>query len=40
MVMVKLYVLMQMNKNDVLRELKRLELQVSVAANHQQNRTT
>ncbi|UJH67947.1 DUF6768 family protein [Allomuricauda sp. SCSIO 65647] len=30
--MLKLYVWMQMDKNDILRELKRLELQVSVLA--------
>ena len=35
MVFIKLYVWMQMNKNDVLRELKRLELQVSVISNKQ-----
>jgi len=29
---IKLYVWMQMNKNDILRELKRLELQVSALA--------
>jgi len=28
--MIKLYIWMQMNKNDVLRELKRLELQIAV----------
>jgi len=32
MSMIKLYVWMQMDKNDILRELKRLELQVSSAA--------
>ncbi len=32
MAMLKLYVWMQMDKNDILRELKRLELQVSVLA--------
>lgn len=31
--MMKLYIWMQMDKNDILRELKRLELQISVAAN-------
>ncbi|MDT0608583.1 DUF6768 family protein [Croceitalea rosinachiae] len=31
--MLKLYVWMQMDKNDILRELKRLELQVSVLNN-------
>nr|WP_299341133.1 DUF6768 family protein [Allomuricauda sp.] len=31
--MLKLFVWMQMNKNDVLREIKRLELQVSLLAN-------
>ena len=35
MAFIKLYVWMQMNKNDVLRELKRLELQVSVLSNKQ-----
>ncbi|GMN08280.1 hypothetical protein MTsPCn5_36690 [Croceitalea sp. MTPC5] len=30
MAFIKLYVWMQMNKNDILRELKRLELQVSI----------
>ena len=30
---VQLYVWMQMNKNDILRELKRLELQVAVLSN-------
>ena len=33
MAMLKLYVWMQMDKNDILRELKRLELQVSVLSN-------
>ncbi len=33
MVMSKLFVWMQMDKNDILRELKRLELQVSVLTN-------
>ncbi len=32
MAMMKLYIWMQMDKNDVLRELKRLELQVAVLA--------
>jgi len=32
MAMMKLYVWMQMDKNDVLRELKRIELQISVLA--------
>ena len=32
MVMLKLYVWMQMDKNDILRELKRLELQLSALA--------
>jgi hypothetical protein len=40
MVMLKLYVWMQMDKNDILRELKRLELQVYAVAQQQQNRTT
>jgi len=40
MCMLKLYVWMQMDKNDVLRELKRLELQMSAVAHEQQNRTT
>lgn len=31
--MMKLYIWMQMDKNDILRELKRLELQVSVLTN-------
>jgi len=31
--MMKLYIWMQMDKNDVLRELKRLELQIAVLAN-------
>jgi uncharacterized membrane protein YciS (DUF1049 family) len=39
MVMLKLYVWMQMDKNDILRELKRLELQVSAVAHQHQNRT-
>ncbi|WP_316931523.1 DUF6768 family protein [Maribacter antarcticus] len=38
--MLKPYVWIYMDKNDVLREFKRLELQVSVALNRQQNRTT
>jgi hypothetical protein len=38
--MLKLYVWMQMDKNDILRELKRLELQVYAVAQQQQNRTT
>ncbi|QCX00550.1 hypothetical protein FGM00_10655 [Aggregatimonas sangjinii] len=33
MAFIKLYVWMQMNKNDILRELKRLELQVAVLSN-------
>lgn len=33
MAFIKLYVWMQMNKNEILRELKRLELQVSVLSN-------
>lgn len=33
MAFIKLYVWMQMNKNDILRELKRLELQISVLSN-------
>ena len=33
MIMLKLYVWMQMDKNDILRELKRLELQISALAN-------
>lgn len=37
MAFIKLYVWMQMNKNDVLRELKRLELQVSVLSNKQKD---
>jgi hypothetical protein len=37
--MLKLYVWMQMDKNDILRELKRLELQVSAVAHQHQNRT-
>ncbi len=35
MAMMKLYVWMQMDKNDILRELKRIELQISVLAQHQ-----
>lgn len=31
--MMKLYIWMQMDKNDILRELKRLELQIAVSAN-------
>ncbi len=31
--MIKLYIWMQMDKNDILRELKRLELQLAVLAN-------
>ena len=37
MCMLKLYIWMQMNKNDILRELKRLELQVSILSNQQEN---
>lgn len=33
MTFLKLYVWMQMDKNDILRELKRLELQVSILSN-------
>ena len=32
MTMVKLYIWMQMDKNDILRELKRLELQIAITA--------
>ena len=37
MAMLKLYVWMQMDKNDLLRELKRIELQISVLANKKDN---
>ncbi|MEN1785916.1 MAG: DUF6768 family protein [Bacteroidota bacterium] len=37
MAMLKLYVWMQMDKNDIMRELKRIELQISVLA-HQKER--
>ncbi|BFP42565.1 hypothetical protein FGF1_34100 [Flavobacteriaceae bacterium GF1] len=37
MAMMKLYVWMQMDKNDVLRELKRVELQISVLAHKRDN---
>lgn len=40
MCMLKLNVWMQMDKNDMLRELKRVELLVYVVAHEQQNRTT
>lgn len=33
MAMMKLYVWMQMDKNDIMRELKRIELQISVLSN-------
>ena len=37
MAMLKLYVWMQMDKNDVMRELKRIELQLSVLAHKKDN---
>ena len=37
MAFIKLYIWMQMDKNDILRELKRLELQVSVLSNKLDN---
>lgn len=37
MAFIKLYVWMQMDKNDILRELKRLELQVSVLTSKQKD---
>ncbi|MEO0570528.1 MAG: DUF6768 family protein [Bacteroidota bacterium] len=37
MAMLKLYVWMQMDKNDIMRELKRIELQVSVLAHQKEN---
>lgn len=37
MCMMKLYVWMQMDKNDILRELKRIELQISVLAHKKDN---
>ncbi|MDT0540223.1 DUF6768 family protein [Croceitalea sp. P059] len=37
MAFIKLYVWMQMDKNDILRELKRLELQVSVLTGKQKD---
>ena len=37
MAMLKLYVWMQMDKNDILRELKRIELQISVLAHQKEN---
>ena len=40
MSMMKLYVWMQMDKNDVLRELKRVELQVSVLAHKMAEKET
>ena len=37
MAMLKLYVWMQMDKNDIMRELKRIELQISVLSNSRTN---
>ncbi len=37
MAMLKLYVWMQMDKNDILREMKRIELQISVLAHKTDN---
>lgn len=37
MAMMKLYVWMQMDKNDILRELKRIELQISVLSQKNSN---
>jgi hypothetical protein len=37
MAMMKLYVWMQMDKNDIMRELKRIELQISVLAQKRDN---
>lgn len=37
MAMLKLYVWMQMDKNDILRELKRIELQISVLTHKNDN---